>query len=297
MSEQNTSQAPIVSTGLPQIGESVIVERPTALQMSTADAGLYAAVADSKGVLATATSSNGGRLTGALTDQSRVTVRGVEMAVAQAVALGALAKTGEGQYAEVDFEAAEKARAEAEAKERADAAEAAEGLEVEVGAGQMLTRMSQSVEAIGHNAVATMTAFLNDPTRIPPAMLDVIRARGYSETDVLGEMRQVGAEVERAIGAHVRKRGVESPEAFFEYVKRTQPDALARAAASALYEGNMTPFNELAATYLRGTVARAPSGLETFVKTDTLSGSQIEYVKLPNGLVTTVQNARNLGLL
>lgn len=263
------------------------------VSVSTGGASVDPAEVVPSGVLASLTSPSGGRHVGAISDDCRVHVNGIEMRVSDAISLGALKKTADG-YVETDFDAVQSAKAEADAKDRAEAAQSAERLEVEPAAHNMLKNMTHAVREMGANPVQDMAAFLRNPEQIPPSLMQVVRDRGYNSTQILGELRQVGAAIEKAVGDHVRRKGVDDVPAFFDYVKRTNPNALTGASIAALFENNLKPFTELASTYLAGTVARAP-GMETFMQRTAYG--EVECVTLPNGLTTTLQNARNLGLL
>jgi hypothetical protein len=252
-------------------------------------------------ILSTARAQGGKSTPGPLTEDHIVTVGGMEVTVRQAVdQLGALKRNPDGTFSEVDWDAVQQQRAEADAKHDAEAVDNAPRLEVDTEAARLLTNMVQGIEEMnasddegGGNPVACVAAFLANPEEIPPALMDVVRQRGYAVTDVKAELLKVASAIEEGLNEHVAKRGVDDPLAFYDYAKKVYGlSAFSNAITQAVFEGNLGGIDRFADAFVATGLGRASAPNTT--QHHGSNGRTVDVVTLPNGMKTTREAARRL---
>lgn len=220
----------------------------------------HAVVRDSTGILATAKTRTGNLVTGELTSQDRVTVKGVEMTLAQAEAKGFITRGVDGRYQDASLAEVEQRVAKHLEPERVEE-DLSEALEVDTVYTETLADWAGAVRSIGGNPAAVLGEVVLNPDKVPEALSMLARQHGINSSKMKADIQAISASVEDGINRYVATVGVRDPNAFWDYVHRTVPKMeLVVAVNRALFEGNASSFKELAGRYLRSAGGGAVSG-------------------------------------
>lgn len=239
-----------------------------------------AQIANSSGVLATAKASHGGRLARDVRENDIVTVLGVEVSVAQAELMGLLVLGPDGRYTDADPEAA---KAALETATKAPAPEAADpALEVpftEEGHAAVAA-LAAGLESAGLNPVGLIGAYINSEGQLPRELVDVARAQGIEEADVLHQISEAVGHIEVAINSYlVNQAGVsaEQLDDFWTYAAEVvyRPE-LTTAIAEAVFLNSGAPFKKIARQF----AVKNGRGLGSLADKESLSE---ETVRGPHG--------------
>ncbi len=262
-------------------------------------------IANSKGVLASATDHTGGTIAGRPVQAGDiVTVAGTQMSAEQAVTHGFLAQDETGKFVDVSDEAARKAldsgqEVEAERKMAEEKAFFQEhAIEVAAATESTVNELTALAETSRIPTQGIVTEIMRDPTRLPSALTDAIVRKGGDPAATHAKINEAMADIRAGIEDKiVEKSGLprEALGEFWSWVNANKPMVDRRAALSTLFHGDSRAYVELAKQYagIMG-AGSVPSDAEVF---EVKRGRRmVKYVKTARGPIE-LEAAKKLGLV
>jgi hypothetical protein len=264
-------------------------------------------IANSKGVLATATDHTGGTIAGRPVQETDVvTVNGVQMSADQAVTHGFLTKDQTGKFVDVSDEEARKAldggKAADEERRRAEKEIFFQEHAIEVAAATETTinDLTALAEASRIPPVGVVTELMRSPGTLPTALTDAILRKGGDPAATHAKINEAMSDIKTGIEDVVMKKAGlprESLVEFWSWVGGSKPLDDKRAALSTLFHGDTRGYVELARQYrdMMGIRLNEAKDLETFEVTH--DGHTRTMVKTKTAGPVEINAARKMGLI
>lgn len=266
MNEQVQPEAPRVSVRVNNGGEHF-----------TPVGNAHVATAPEGSIQSTLRSPTGSRLMGAITDDCRVTVDGVELSVGQARQHG-LVSLEDGQLTELDKPVMQEPEAEPD-----------DALDIEASVTDTLENWAGAIEAytgFSQPTYAVVSEFIADPSRLPAILQTMAEEQGQDPASFHVEAQRIAGEIDKSLNDRLSSMGVD-PVAFGEWVHSAIPaPELNRAITHLCITGEFKPMKEIIQKYQR----TSPSQID-----DPHAGVSVQV----NGqhIETTVANAKRNGWL
>lgn len=266
-------------------------------------------IANSKGVLATATDHTGGTIAGRpVTETDIVTIktsedsRGVQMSVKEAVTHGLLTLDETGKFVDVTDEAARKAldggKAADEERRRAEKELFIQehGVPVDQKTENTVVEFMQTVEAAGMNSAAALATWISDPSRLPEPVENAVREAGGDPVAMHARATEAYQDIEDGIAAVLIDKGLPANRVdhFWQWARDNKMHVLRQAAVNVFFNSDTRPYVALMKEY-EG-VYGFPTKADADAVTVRGEGRDRQYVMTKHGRVER-EAARKMGLI
>lgn len=261
------------------------------------EAAVPASVSQSNGILGTARRADGGALRADPTGDDLVTVKGVSMRISEAERLGFLTRDANGRYIDVSedqLKNAEKAVTPGEIEAEPDLSEA---LTFTPEGAEALTNLFSAAASHGIPPMSIITEFAKNPHELPKSVQALAEASGIDLVTATRHFAAIVREVDTALHLYVMEKGV-SPERlqdFYAYWRKVHsPAKRAFAIGQALFQGDARPIADVVEQFIRAEGSGRAAKAETEIRK--VGTRKVETVTV-NGITTSLENARRLGLV
>lgn len=226
--------------------------------------------------------------------------RGMSMTLETAERNGFIKRGADGRYEDMSKDQLPKEvveAAEEQAKLNDEPSQEAEspGLSFTNEAADEIGAVSQKFAQAGLNPVSMLGAFLARPDELPPHFKAYAEHHGMNETDANAQFGRIRDGIDDALDDYIFQAGIsqEQRDGFWEFY-HSQPERIA-AITEALITGNTKPLKQVVERFKSGHGRGKGSATQTETHRGYAGQAPVETVIGPNGIRTSVENARRLG--